>query len=203
MQAMKSKMTGILLAGGMHRRMGKEKGRIRIGNAYLYQYPLSVLEKLCDEILISTCKKQVFQEQHRTVCDEIQGIGPLGGIYSALRQSSNDLNLVISYDMPMVNPSLIRHLIGEWKQEEVLVPALADGKPEPLCGLYQKNITGILKEMIDRRHYAVHRILPLTRSRIVKIGEQLECWHPDLFLNINREEDLKRIPSNVKELNEK
>jgi CTP:molybdopterin cytidylyltransferase MocA len=65
-QAMKSKMTGILLAGGMNRRMGKEKGNIRIGDAYLYQYPLSVLEKLCDEVLISTCKKAVFQEQHRS-----------------------------------------------------------------------------------------------------------------------------------------
>jgi len=203
MHALKSKTTGILLAGGLNRRMGREKGKIRIGNACLYQYPLSVLEALCDEVLISTCKEQVFSEDHRIICDEIKGIGPLGGIYSSLQQSSNDLNLVISYDMPMVSQSLFNYLIGAWNEEEVLLPALADGRPEPLCGLYRKSVTGVLKELIDQELYAVHQIIPRTQSRILKITESLECWDPNLFLNINREEDLQRIPPDIrKKLNE-
>lgn len=190
----KIKMTGILLAGGMSQRMGREKGNIRLAYGYLYQYPLAVLEAVCDEILISTCNESNFLVSHRTICDEINGIGPMGGIYSSLRQSSNDLNLVLSYDMPMVTQSLFRYLISEWKDEEVLLPALADGRPEPLCGLYRKSVTEVLKDLIEQGVYAVHRILPRTRSRSIKITEQLECWHPDLFLNINREEDLLRIP---------
>ena len=182
------------MAGGMSQRMGREKGNIRLENGYLYQYPLAVLEAVCDEVLISTCNENNFLVSHRTICDEIKGIGPMGGIYSSLRQSSNDLNLVLSYDMPMVTQSLFKYLISEWKDEEVLLPALEDGRPEPLCGLYRKSVAEVLKELIEQGVYAVHRILSRTRSRSIKITEQLECWHPDLFLNINREEDLSRIP---------
>jgi len=76
------KITGILLAGGMSSRMGREKGRIKLGNRYLYEYPLQILETCCDEILISTC----------------------------LKHSSNELNVVLSYDMPAVSlpPSFLR-----------------------------------------------------------------------------------------------
>ena len=62
----KNKITGILLAGGMSQRMGKEKGIIRIGPKYLYQYGLEILENLCDEVLISTCKEGLFFENYLT-----------------------------------------------------------------------------------------------------------------------------------------
>ena len=101
MHSPKNKITGILLAGGMSHRMGKEKGFIRIGPKYLYQYALQVLDNLCDEVLISTCKEGLFLEKYPLVCDEIPGIGPMGGINTCLKQSSNEINVVLSYDMPL------------------------------------------------------------------------------------------------------
>ncbi len=155
----KTHITGILLAGGMSQRMGSEKGNIRIGNSFLYQYPLAVLEGLCDEILISTCNDGLFQERHRTVCDEVSGIGPLGGIFSCLKQSSSELNLVLSYDMPMVNQSLFRMLIGESKGYDMILPAMQEHRPEPTCGIYSKNLTGLMEEMISEKDFALNHLL--------------------------------------------
>jgi molybdenum cofactor guanylyltransferase len=194
MQTIHTKITGILLAGGMSRRMGLEKGQLRIGNALLYQYPLRILEQLCDEVLISTCKNELFPIKHRSICDEVKGIGPLGGIYSCLKQSANELNLVLSYDMPLVNENLFRLLISLAENFDVVLPAMQEQRPEPLCGLYRKSMTGVMEEIIAQHDYAVHRILPHCKSKIVRITEKMECWHPDLFLNINSVEDLNRLP---------
>lgn len=190
-----AKITGILLAGGMSRRMGTEKGMLKIGRRLLYEYPLEVLEGICDEVLISTCKDFAISVNHRMVCDEVKGIGPLGGIYSCLKQSSNELNLVLSYDMPLVNESLLRLLISEGEAFEIVLPSMHERRPEPLCGLYRRSITDAMKEMISQNDLAVNHLLTRCHSRIVPISEELECWHPDLFLNINSSEDLHRIPA--------
>lgn len=189
------KVTGILLAGGRSRRMGCEKGTLRIGSSFLYQFPLGVLKGICDEILVSTCEGSVFQVDHQMVCDEVKGIGPLGGIYSCLKQSSTELNLVLSYDMPLVKESLFRLLISELGEYDIVLPGISKEKPEPLCGIYRKGTASIMEEMISKKDFAVNHLLSRCHSKIVPISGKMECWQPDLFLNINSKEDLKRIPA--------
>jgi len=62
------KLSGILLAGGRSSRMGKEKGILEYEGKALYQYALSILEELCDEIIISTCKHELYPEAFDKVC---------------------------------------------------------------------------------------------------------------------------------------
>ena len=111
MKASLPKITGILLAGGQSSRIGQEKGMIRLGKFLMYQYPLKVLELLCDEILISTCKPMKIEEDYEQVCDKIPGIGPIGGTVACLERSSNDLNIILSYDLPLVNRELFTELL--------------------------------------------------------------------------------------------
>jgi molybdopterin-guanine dinucleotide biosynthesis protein A len=105
------KITGILLAGGQSSRMGHDKGMIRLGKFLMYQYPLKVLESLCDEILISTCKPLEIEEDYEQVCDKITGIGPIGGVVTCLEKSANELNIILSYDLPLVNRGLFTELL--------------------------------------------------------------------------------------------
>lgn len=191
------KMTGILLAGGQSKRLGQDKGNIELPGARLFEYPLSVLESLCDEILISSNEDWLTGNNHRILRDEIQGIGPIGGLYTCLKASTHDLNVVLPCDMPLVSRSLLEYLLGEWKKEDVLIPADGHGKPEPLCGLYRISALDAIKEMISQRNYAVQGILSRCRSRILKITRAHTFWHKDLFLNINRETDLNRIPPDL------
>jgi molybdopterin-guanine dinucleotide biosynthesis protein A len=111
MKAALPKITGILLAGGQSRRMGCDKGMIRLGEFQMYQYPLKVLESLCSEILISTCKPMKIEEDYEQLRDKIPGIGPIGGTIACLEKSSNDLNIILSYDLPLVNRELFIKLL--------------------------------------------------------------------------------------------
>lgn len=190
------KITGILLAGGMSSRMGREKGSLVIGGHMMYQYPLKALEALCDEILISSSKPLPGKLPYPLIKDKINGIGPMAGIYSCLEHSSNDLNLVLSYDMPMVNKGLLSFLVEQSGECEMLVPAMQAGRPEPLCALYRKSMSTVFGSMIEKKEFAVHRALPLARSLVLHIQQDMPFYRPDLFLNINREEDLKSLPEN-------
>ena len=97
--------------------------------------------------------------------------------------------------MPLVNEKLFRLLISMAQDYDVVLPAMQEQRPEPLCGLYRKSATGVMGEIVAQNNYAVHRILPQCKSKIVPITEEMECWHPDLFLNINSQDDLHRIPA--------
>jgi len=194
MEDSKQKITGILLAGGLSKRMGREKGVMKIGNRKLFEYPLRILEILCDEILISTCKDSSPAMSYPAICDEKRGIGPMGGIHACLKRSSSELNIVLSYDMPLVNEGLLRFLIQESPGYEMVVPALQKERPEPLCGIYRKSVVEIFSELIEEKSYAVHRAISQTRSRVVIIEPAMPFYRDNLFLNINRVEDLEELP---------
>jgi len=191
-------ITGILLAGGMSKRMGREKGSMKIGDQFLYQFPLKVLEGLCDEIVISTCKSFTTAWEYPTVCDEVEGIGPMGGIYTCLKASSNDINIVLSYDMPLVSKELLEYLLSEAENYDLILPAMSLQKPEPLCGVYRKSMTGILKNLVDQQIYAVHKAIPAARSKTIILEESMPFYQEDIFLNINRKKDLEKLPKTLK-----
>ena len=139
-------ITGILLAGGNSKRMGREKGLIPVGDALMYQFPLRVLESVCPEILISTGKHLEIEEKHKQVKDAISGMGPIGGLYTCLNRSKTDLNLVLPYDLPLVNRELFLHLLKHARGYEVVIAAMEPDKPEPLCGIYRKTVLPVIRE---------------------------------------------------------
>ncbi len=191
------KITGILLAGGKSSRMGREKGNILVGKKYLYQYPLAVLESLCDEILISTCKEMKTEKEYEQVCDEIPNIGPMGGIYSCLKKSSNEINIVLSYDLPYANEGLFMELLKHTESADLILPAFPEDRLQPLCGIYKKITTNVLQNRIDQKIYAMHKITPYINTEVVIIEENMPFFHPNLFMNINDQSDLSQLASEL------
>lgn len=189
----RDKITGILLAGGKSERMGREKGLIPVGDNLMYQFPLRVLESLSDKILISTCKQLDLKESHVQVCDVISGIGPISGLYTCLMHSETDLNLVVPYDLPLVNSGLFLHLLKHVNGYDVVIAAMEPGKPESLCGIYRKSVLPVIQEMIQEKNYAIHQLLPRVNSKLVIVDSSHPFFHEKLFSNVNSPDDLEDI----------
>jgi molybdopterin-guanine dinucleotide biosynthesis protein A len=188
-------ISGILLAGGKSSRMGREKGSISMGGKALFEYPLAVLEALCDEVLVSAGPGNEIKFQHPVVNDRVEGLGPLGGILSCLEHSSTPWNFILSYDMPLVSKGLVRHLMDLREEVELVIPGLDEHKPEPLCGLYHKDVIPAIRHMVAQKNYAVHQLIPRVCSRFVLIEPGMPFYQPELFLNINRQDDLEHFPA--------
>lgn len=178
------------MAGGKSSRMGSEKGKIEIGGKALYKYALRILEEICDEILISTCKDSLIEENYLTVCDEVKGIGPLGGIYSCLMKSNTDLNLVLSYDMPNIQPQLFSDLLQYTPDFEIILPALPGKRPEPLCAFYKKSVISSIEKQIDKKQYAVHHLFQLANCYTYILNPSASYFRTDFFRNLNSRNDL-------------
>lgn len=182
-------MTGILLAGGKSKRMGTDKPFLEFNGKFLYQYPLSVLESFCDEILISTSDNRFKKTGHTLVEDEIMNTGPAGGIYSCLRKSGYNSCAVLSCDMPYMNPIYFYELSKAKKDSFAAVGLNDSGQVEPLAGIYDKSLEEIFLQQILKGDFKLVNLLNKTRvSYMMPDPEKFDARR--LFVNLNRPEDL-------------
>ncbi len=183
-------MTGILLAGGKSRRMDKDKAFIDFQGKKLYEYPLSVLKKFCPEILISSSDKR-FENTNFPVIPDITGdIGPLGGIYTCLRKAKNDKALILSCDIPFINPEFIKLLIINSRNQTISLGINKNKMPEPLMAVYDKKILNRIEDMIKRGDFKIRRLFKV--GKIKYLDPLMFGFDPDkLFFNVNSPSDLK------------
>jgi molybdenum cofactor guanylyltransferase len=80
--------------------MGCEKARMRLGRRTLLGHVRRLAESLGVEVRVI---------RH----DIVPRCGPLGGIYTGLKSSTNDAELFLSCDMPFVKPELLQRLMHQ------------------------------------------------------------------------------------------
>src|SRR5947209_2608700 len=105
-------VSGIILAGGASRRMGRDKAWIELDGKPLIVHVMDALLHVCDEILIVTNDFERFKHLPvRLVRDEFANTGSLGGLYSGLYAAGNELTTAVACDMPFLNWQLLEALI--------------------------------------------------------------------------------------------
>lgn len=131
-------LTGILLAGGMSRRMGRSKADLPLLGKPLLLWQVEKLRSLgVQEILLSG--------QHcpdipgaRVVPDLLPHRGPLGGLHACLSQAAHENCLVLSVDVPLLPPSALAHLAAAHQGGITLLRH--PGGVEPLIGVYDREL---------------------------------------------------------------
>ena len=97
------------------------------------------LEPIADEILITTNHPEAYAFLGIPIFkDIIPDAGALGGLYTALKVSSNPIVAVVACDLPFANPNLLaacRDLMDENRYDAV-IPSGANGL-EPLHAVYR------------------------------------------------------------------
>ena len=121
---------GFLLAGGRSSRMGADK-------ALLDFHGRSLLERVAGE-LAAVCSPVAIVGGNRglpgltLIADDVAGLGPAGGILTALRRSSG-WNLIVAVDMPSVTRDLFAEIlcVVESTTCDCVVPRSRDGPSPP------------------------------------------------------------------------
>jgi len=183
-------VTGIILAGGKSSRMGTDKGLQELCGKPLINYAIQSLSGLCSTILISTSSDAYQSFGYKTVADEIPGIGPMGGIYSALKQSKTDINLVLSCDLPFVSKELLSFILKNSEGYQVAVPWQGNQHYEPLCGFYHLSILEQISLYIQNNNYKLPDIFEEISINRLVINKESDFYTEELFLNVNSKHDL-------------
>ena len=86
-------ITGIILSGGQSTRMGTDKALLQINEKTLLENAIEICKPVCKEILISSNNPEHEKFGYKIIPDEIKNCGPLGGIYTCLKNSNTEWDL--------------------------------------------------------------------------------------------------------------
>ncbi|WP_338596795.1 molybdenum cofactor guanylyltransferase [Clostridium baratii] len=178
----------IILSGGKNTRMnGKTKAFLNIDG---YRFIDNILLASSDykEKIISCndISKYLEFKDVKLVVDKFKEIGPIGGIYSALKETTLDEALIVAGDMPFINKEILNFL-GNYKfNEDVLVP-VTNGKVQPLCSIYKKRVLETILKMIEEKDYKLKNLLNRLNVKYIDIE------NGESFSNINTVYEYEKI----------
>ena len=187
---------GIILAGGKSSRYGRNKALIEIDGVPLIERVIRVLQDLFESVVLITNTPEEYSRFHLPMKhDIIKGLGPLGGIYTALHSITEEYGFFVACDIPFLNPDLVTHMIEQREAYDVVVPKIG-WKIEALHALYRKTCLPEVERLIRNHQYQVIRFFDRVSVRYVEENE-IRKFDPSLrsFFNINRPEDLEEITS--------
>src|SRR2546423_4587188 len=125
----------VILAGGLSRRMGRDKAALPAGEGTLIEHLARRLAPVVDETIIAGGSAGQNLPGVTTVDDRYPGLGPLAGIHAGLLAARSPLVWVVGCDLPDVDPGLAALLCGLAGDVDAVVPPI-HSEPPGACALY-------------------------------------------------------------------
>ncbi|HLI85047.1 MAG TPA: molybdenum cofactor guanylyltransferase [Bryobacteraceae bacterium] len=162
---------GYVLVGGRSSRMGQDKALLPFRGGTLVQHVAAVVARAAGSVTLVGDPARYGTLGYPVLPDLYPGEGPLGGVISALAHAGADWNLVLACDMPGVSHELLVRLLegAEASDAEVLAPAGASGRPEPLCAVYHRRALGRLERLFARGERKMSRALAALHTVISQV----------------------------------
>jgi len=188
-------VSAIVLAGGRSSRFKRDKALILWEGKPLIVRQVDMLKGLFDEIIVVTGDDRRYEDLLDVIVvdDLIKGKGPLGGIHAGLSSSSNDYNLILPCDMPLLDERVISLLLDEIDGQARIILPVVRGYVEPLVGIYHRDCIPFAEMLLRGGKLKVLGLMDFVPTKLIPESRVLEV-DPDLtsFLNLNRPEDLIR-----------
>jgi molybdopterin-guanine dinucleotide biosynthesis protein A len=177
---------GVILAGGLGRRMGGSKAMVKLGGRPLILYPLEALTLALDEVAVIA--------KADTLLPSLPGVTiwiepptprhPLLGITHALALAGRRPIVVCAGDLPFVNPELIDRLAHADPAGAPAVIASRDGEMHPLLGCYQQAASNLLAPAAAAADTPLREAVAAIRPRLFEVEDAEELF------NVNAPDDL-------------
>ena len=195
----------IVLCGGQSRRMGRDKGSMIIQDKPMIKHILSTLNHNIDEAVIvlndedrisryrEFINPQEYDYPIKFVEDKIKNKGPMPGIMTGLENIAGTYSLVLPCDSPYVTQKYLKAIFNDTDRNyQAIVPYHdTDNKlktSEPLHSIYNRNITPIIEELVNRDVLHIKGLIEKIDTKFVLIdNKKIEKKE---FRNLNRPEDI-------------
>jgi molybdopterin-guanine dinucleotide biosynthesis protein A len=193
---MDKNISAAVLAGGSGKRLnGIVKSKIVIEGKTIISRIIETFGDTFDEIMIVTNMPGEFSEfsDCKIIGDQYLNKGPLGGIHSALKNSSNESLFIVAGDMPFLRKEIITKQIDCFNNLDcdILIPEI-DNFIEPLHGIYRKSVSLKLEEFLETgKNCAIHEFFKIVNVKYLDFGGSEES--KKAFTNINSPSDIFNI----------
>ena len=193
-----------MLAGGLSRRLGRDKALEPFGGEPLISRVIGRLAALTDETVVvvnndARAAELPLPAGAKTAVDIYPDSGSLGGIFTGLTAASNEWGFVVACDMPFLNIALIKYILSLRQGHDAVVPML-DGYPEPTHSAYSKACLPHIERRLEAGQLRIARFFDDVRVRYVQ-DDEVDALDADRlsFFNVNTPDDLARALSLAEE----
>jgi molybdopterin-guanine dinucleotide biosynthesis protein A len=189
----KDKITGVILAGGLGRRMGGiDKGLQELRGRPMVAWVVERLAPQVDELLINANQngERYAEFGHRVVPDQIPDFaGPLAGLHAALSAAAHPLVATAPCDSPFLPADLISRLFSALTASNAdLAVARTFDQPHPVFCLCKREVLPHLTEFLESGGRKIDRWYATLKVIEVAFDDEAEA-----FENINTREELGRF----------
>lgn len=179
----RTQLSLIILAGGLSRRMGRDKADLPYGEVTFLEHQIALGGELgIEDILVSGYRGERCSVP--VVEDHFPQRGPLGGLEATLRRAKHNKCLVLTVDMPCLQTAVLRSLIEKSRESTEPITVLRHGdKVEPLLGVYDRRLA-------DDIHLALEQGRGAVMALLEQVGyAEYVCADDGTFGNINTQRE--------------
>jgi molybdopterin-guanine dinucleotide biosynthesis protein A len=200
-------ITCFILAGGKSTRMGANKSLLTIGGMKVIERVAEMMKDLFNNVIIITNQWEEYEFLKLPMHEDIyKDIGPLAGIHSALVHTFTERNFIISCDIPLMTPDVIKYLV-DYKTNKPITITKADNFIQQLCGIYSQSLVHEIKNILEKsmanteirnpeqkkRGCSVLELVNNSDALIIDIEKEYKDYKPGTFFNMNSAEEYKYI----------
>lgn len=199
---------GVVLIGGHSSRMGRPKSEIEYRpGVSATRRAVDLLSKVCDGVYLSLRPGQEVPGDVTDiprVTDRYVGVGPIGGILSALETDPNAAWFTLGCDMPLLRDADVTVLAARRDEGAIATSAIAAparsaasagydergvsaAEPEPLCTIWEPRARNPLHAALSRGERSPRRVLLVGPTNLVELSD------PTVLFNVNTPTDRNSI----------
>lgn len=178
---------GVILAGGVGRRIGGDKAIVALRGRPLISYPLQAMGIVTPDLAV-VAKSETNLPDLRGVpvwLEPERPRHPLVGIVHALQQAQGRPVLVCAADMPLITAAALRSLASADPGAAPAVIAISDGALQPQLGLYLPAAGQLLARAAQAADQPLRAAVAALEPALVEVPERV-------LFNVNTPEDLAR-----------
>lgn len=182
--------TGVILAGGQSRRMGYDKALMEVDGKSMLERGVELLRPHVREVLVIGDPSKYAPSHATVLSDERPGLGPLGGIVTALKRARYVRCLVLACDLPVINDRLLVNLKKELDKGADAVVPRHQGSIEPLAAAYHRRTIDAFEQCLQEKVLKMSAAIDRVGCAYLDIEPGKDGWPSELFRNLNTPADL-------------
>jgi len=189
---MKNEITAFILAGGKSQRMGTDKGMLPLNGKSFINHICEALKPVVgDNIVIVSSNAAYDFLGYTRIEDMVSDKGPVGGIYTALKQSKTKLNIILSVDVPMISAELLLWMLKNHEDSFLMTQVQVKDKTSPLIAVYDRAIKTVFEEHLASNQLKLRQLIDDVNHQTLTVPEK---WSHQVK-NINTQEEYQNLVS--------
>ena len=193
---------GTVLAGGKSQRFGEDKSQVKLAGKLLIDHMLTeIIDEFKELLIVSNNKINFHNSEKISIIEDFEkGLGPLGGVLSAMKwikENQKDYKWIATFpvDTPFFRKEILEEFIKQIDENESsLFFIKSNNTRHNIFGLWSMKLLDQLENDLEK---GARKVEMWANSIGVKTIN-MEFPNQDPFFNINTKEDLEQAKELLK-----